>query len=159
MAKANEPEKKTANETAASKEVVSVKTEQTKSDSVKKKPVAVKAKAPAKKTTVKAAASKEAVTVKTEQTKSDSEKKKPVAEKAKTAVKKTVVKAEKAKGAFAKKLEEVKGTAEVIGQKIAEVAKDANEKSDTLEDRITSGLKEMKKDIHRFAVNIAEKTK
>ena len=159
MAKANEPEKKAENKAAASKEAVAVKTEQTKGDSVKKKPVAEKAKAPAKQAAAKAAASKEAVTVKTEQTKSDSVKKKPVAEKAKAPAKKSADKAEKTKGAFAKKIEEVKGTAAVIGQKIAEVAKDANEKSDTLEDRITSGLQEMKKDIHRFAVNIAEKTK
>lgn len=159
MAKANEPGKKTADKAAVSKETVTLKTEQTKSDSAKKKPVAEKAKAPVKQAAAKAAASKEAAAVKTEQTKSDFEKKKPVAEEAKSIVKKSVNKAEKTKGAFAKKMEEVKSTAEVIGQKIADVAKDANEKSDTLEDRIVSGLHEMKKDIHRFAVNVAEKTK
>jgi len=159
MAKVNDPVKKTANKAAAGKDAVTVKTDQVKSDSAKKEPVAEKAKAPVKKAANKAAAGKDAVTVKTDQVKSDSAKKEPVAEKAKAPVKKSADKAEKTKGALAKKMEEVKSTAAVIGQKIADVAKDANEKSDTLEDRITSGLHEMKKDIHRIAVNIAEKTK
>jgi len=130
-----------------------------KEDNKKERSSMAKVNDPVKKAANKAAAGKDAVTVKTDQVKSDSAKKEPVAEKAKAPVKKSADKAEKTKGALAKKMEEVKSTAAVIGQKIADVAKDANEKSDTLEDRITSGLHEMKKDIHRIAVNIAEKTK
>jgi hypothetical protein len=159
MAKANDPDNTTANKAAASKKAVTVTPNQTKSDSIKTKPVTAKAKAPAKKAAKKATGSKETLAVKTEESKSISAKKKPVAEKVKTPVAKAADNAGKAEGAFAKKMDEVKSTAKVIGHKIAAFAKDANEAEEGLKDAIVLDLHEMKKDIHRVAENIAEKTK
>jgi hypothetical protein len=151
--------KKAASKAAAGKEVVAVKTDPTKSDSSKMKPAAKKANAPAKQTAGKAAAGQKVAAVKTERTKSDTATKKPIAEKARTAVKKPGLKTEKTKGAFAKKAEKVKSSAAGSGKKTADIAKDINEKSDTLEDRIASSLHEVKKVIHWAAVSIAGKTK
>ncbi len=159
MAKANDPDNKTANKAAASKKAATVTPDQTKSDSIKTKPETAKAKAPAKKATKKATVSKETTAVKTEKTKSISAKKEPAAEKVKTSVTIAADKAGKAKGAFAKKMDEAKSTAKVIGHKIADFAKDANIAEEGLKDAIVYDLHEMKKDIHRVAENIVEKTK
>ncbi len=147
--------KQAASKTAAIKKVTAAKTEKPGTAAAKKKPAADKAKAPLK----KAAAGKEETLEKTEQSMGETAKKKPVTEKSIPLAGKTGEKAKKAQGAFARKMEEVKDVATVIGHKIAEVAKEVVIKSEGLEDSIAEGLQEMKKDIHRIAENIADKTK
>jgi hypothetical protein len=159
MAKANNPAKKAPTKVTASNDATTVKTGQTISDSAKKKPVPVKAKAPAKKAVNKAAASKAAAAAKTVETKGSSAQKKPAAKTAKTPVVKVSDNTKKAKSAFAKKMDEVKSTAVVIGHIIAAAAKNANKKEESLESAIASSLHEMKKDVHRAAEKIVEKTK
>lgn len=148
MEKSNGTSKKAVHKAAVGKDALTAKKPSATGDIAKKKPVAEKAEAPAKKATPKAAQSEDAVAAKAAPAKGDSTKNQAVADTGK-----------KAKGAFAKKMEDVKSTATVIGHKIAEVAKDANKKTETFEDAVATGLHEMKKDIHQLAVNVAEKTK
>lgn len=147
MAKAKSPSTKVAAQAAAGKETAAVKADDTKHETTRKKPDAAKVKTPVKKAVDKAPPEKATKPVTPQPAKGDTAQKTTVADAAK-----------KAKGAFAKKMDEVKDTAAVIGHKIADVAKEANEKSEGFEDAIASGLHEMKKDIHKFAVNIAKKT-
>ena len=172
MAKSNDSSKKAANPAVGSKATVTDNATQTNSDTTPKEPAMEKLKAPvasktmlpgtektkapatekdqapAKQTAKKEAANKAAAAVKADDVKKGSTPKESVAEPAQTA-----------KGAFTKKMDEVKSTATVIGHKISDFAKEANEKTEGFEDAVASGLHEMKKDIHKFAVNIAEKTK
>ena len=159
MMKANDLNHKTADKAAVSKEAVNEKAGQMKSASAKMKPVTEKAKAPAKKTANKAVAGKKAITVKAEQTKSDSAQKKPVTGEAKTPAEKLADNAGKLKSEIAEKMDSVRSNAAVAGQKIADVAKDANKKSESFEAAVVSSLHELKKGIHWAAENIAEKTK
>lgn len=159
MMKANNPENKTANKVAASKEALIEHAGQTKSDSVKMKPVTEKTKAPVKKTANKVEAGKKAIIAKAKQTKSDSVKKKPVTGKAKTPAEKSADNARRLKSEIAEKMDTVKSTATVAGDRIAAVAQEANKKSESFEAAVVSSLHELKKGIHWAAENIAEKTK
>ena len=156
--KAKTPAKKTVDNSAAGKETI-VKTQQKKPAAEKKKPADEKAKAPAEKVLDNSAAGKKETAKKTGVAKASGAPVKPSEGKGTGPVMKTEAKAKKAKSSFARKMEGVKDVAAVIGQKIAEVAKDVSIKSDNLEDAIASGLQDMKKDIHRVAESIAEKTK
>lgn len=158
MMKANDLEHQSADKAAVSKETANAKTGQLKSDSAKTKPDAEEAKAPAKMAPNHAAAAKKEVTVKAEEPKSDSAKK-PDTGKAKTPAEKFADNAGKLKSEIAEKMDTVKSSAEAAGQKIADVAKEANKKSESFEAAVVSGLHELKKGIHWAAENIAEKTK
>jgi hypothetical protein len=162
MAKANDSSKKAADPAVGSKATVTSKATQAKTDITPKEPTAKKDNAPVAnkaktpvtekgKAPVKQAANKAAAS-KVVASQADDAKKNSASKAS------TTKPAQKAKGAFAKKMDEVKSTATVIGHKITDFAKDANKKTEGFEDAVASGLHEMKKDIHRIAVNIAEKT-
>lgn len=178
MEKSNDSSKKTDRQATTGKQAVTPEKKPAESDVAKKKPDAEKAKAPAKKAASKAATPKAAAPKvapsKVAPPKAEASKpaaSKPATDKVAVVQPATPAKADaapkqaaadtgkKPKGAFAKKMDEVKNTATMIGHKIAEVAKDANKKSETFEDAIAIELHVMKKDIHKLAVNVAEKTK
>lgn len=187
MEKSNEPEDKAVKKSGASEADKAVKKKQTKKAPAKPKPAANKAMASGEQSPAKIVPGKQSDPKTTESPKDDSAKKKLTEEKVKAPEKeaektpsvkkesaskqkadeKTAVKltgkaedtAETAPSAFSKKLDEVKEVASVIGQQIAKAANYVSDKSEIIEDAIEVGLHQMKKDIHRVAENIVEKTK
>ena len=187
MEKSNEPGDKAVKKAGASQADKAVKKKQTKKAPDKPKPAANKAMASGDQSPAKPSPGKQTDPKTAESAKDDSAKKKLTGEQVKAPEKeaektpsvkkespskqkadeKTEVKltgkaedaADTAQSAFSKKMDEAKEVASVIGQQIAKAANYVNDKSEIIEDAIEVGLHQMKKDIHRVAENIVEKTK
>lgn len=187
MEKSNETGDKTVKKAGASQADKAIKRKQAKKPADKPKPAAGKAMASGDQTPAKDGPGKQSESKAAESAKDDSAKKKLAGEQVKPPEKeaektpsvnnesapkqkadeKTAVKltgkaedtADTAPSAFSKKMDEVKEVASVIGQQIAKAANYVNDKSEIIEDAIEAGLHQMKKDIHRVAENIVEKTK
>lgn len=187
MEKSNETGDNAVKKAGASQADKAIKRKQAKKPADKPKPAAGKAMASGDQTPAKDGPGKQSESKAAESAKDDSAKKKLAGEQVKPPEKeaektpsvnnesaskqkadeKTAVKltgkaedtADTAPSAFSKKMDEVKEVASVIGQQIAKAANYVNDKSEIIEDAIEAGLHQMKKDIHRVAENIVEKTK
>ena len=187
MEKSNETGDKAVKKAGTSQADKAVKKKQTKKTPDKPKPAAGKAMASGDQSPAKPSPGKQSESKAAESAKDDSAKKKLTGEQVKVPEKeadktpsvkkeshsqqkadeKTAVKltgkaedtVDTAPSTFSKKIDEVKEVASVIGQQIAKAASYVNDKSEIIEDAIEAGLHQMKKDIHRVAENIVEKTK
>lgn len=187
MEKSNETGDKAVKKAGTSQADKAVKKKQTKKTPDKPKPAAGKAIASGDQSPAKPSPGKQSESKAAESAKDDSAKKKLTGEQVKVPEKeadktpsvkkephsqqkadeKTAVKltgkaedtVDTAPSTFSKKIDEVKEVASVIGQQITKAASYVNDKSEIIEDAIEAGLHQMKKDIHRVAENIVEKTK